>query len=191
MTVTNDNDEMIPTVPTPNHNFATINKAHLRLTKSSPPQILVQPMNVVSTVPPPTMPLSNINGKPKLTTIEADTPAEPIGQAQPELLLYPNRCPPHFALKNQEPLLLSQIKNQDKNVTSTNNAYVSPNKIPSSFLEYSTLPPYPDSVNDSTYETPLPAAYPKTLSNVNSVYETPPESTELANPFDTRLTHLT
>ena len=35
---------------------------------------------------------------------------------------------------------------------------------------------------------PLPDAYPKPLSNVNSVYETPPESTEFANPFDTQLT---
>ena len=48
--VTNDNDQMIPTT---NRNFATINKAHPRLTKSSPPQIPVQPMNVVSPVPPP------------------------------------------------------------------------------------------------------------------------------------------
>ena len=96
---TNSNDEMIPTVPTTNPNFATINKAHLRLTKSSPPQILVQQMNVVSPVPPgppPIMPLSNINGEPKLTTIGADTLAKPIGQTQPILLLYRNEHPPIF-----------------------------------------------------------------------------------------------
>ena len=52
VTVTNSNDETIPTVPTTNCNFATINKARLRLTKSSPPQIPVQPMNVVFPVAP-------------------------------------------------------------------------------------------------------------------------------------------
>ena len=46
--ITNDTDEM---VPIPNCNFATINKAHLRLTKSSPPKILAQPVNVVPPVP--------------------------------------------------------------------------------------------------------------------------------------------
>ena len=46
------------------------------------------------------MPLSNINGKPKFTMIEANTPAGPIGQAQPELLLHPNGCPsPPFSVK--------------------------------------------------------------------------------------------
>ena len=79
VTVTNDNDEMIPMVLTTNHNFTTINKTCLRLTKSSPPQILVQPMNVVSPVPPHVIPLINMNGKPKLIMIEADTPAEPVG----------------------------------------------------------------------------------------------------------------
>ena len=83
--VTNDNYDLIPMVPTPNNNFATINKARLRLTKSSPSQIPLQPKNVVSPVtppaPPPTMSLSNMNGKPRLTTIEVDTPTEPTGQA--------------------------------------------------------------------------------------------------------------
>ena len=77
---------------------------------------------------------------------------------------------------------MSQINNQDKNVTSTNDAHISLDKIPSSHLEYSTLPPHPDSVNDSTYETPLSATYPKPLSNMNSVYETSPE--QPTNPFD-------
>ena len=85
-------------------------------------------MNVVSpvppSIPPPTMSLSNMNGKPKLTMTEVDTPAEPTGQAQPQLLLYPNGHLHHFPLKNQEPLLSSQIKNQDKNVTSTNSAHI-------------------------------------------------------------------
>ena len=190
--VINGYDEMIPTVPTTNCNFATINKSHLRLKKSSPPQILVQLMNVVSpvppSVPPPIMPLNNKNGEPKLTMIEADTLAEPIGQTQPELLLYPNGCPPGFPLKSQEPILsvLVQTNNQDQNVTSTNIAHVSLDKIPSSHSEYSTLPPYPDSVNDSTYETPLSTTFPKPLSNMNSVYETPPE--QPANPFDIRRT---
>ena len=49
--ITNDNDETVPMVPTPNHNFAMINKACLRLTKSSPPKILAQPVNVVPPVP--------------------------------------------------------------------------------------------------------------------------------------------
>ena len=66
------------------------------MTKSLPPKILAQPMNVVSPVPPPTMPLGNINGKPKLTMIELDTSVKHIGQAQSELLLYPNGHPPLF-----------------------------------------------------------------------------------------------
>ena len=63
-----------------------------------------------------------------------------------------------------------------------NAAHISLDKIPSSHLEYSTLPPYPGSVNDSTYETPFFATYPKQLSNMNSVYETPFE--QPANLFD-------
>ena len=95
VTVINGNDEMIPTVPTTNHNFTTINKACLRLTKSSPPQILTQPMKGVSPpLPPLIMPLNNRNGEPKLAMIETDTLAQPIGQTQPELFLYPNGCPP-------------------------------------------------------------------------------------------------
>ena len=125
------------------------------------------------------MPSNNRNGEPKVATIEADTLAQPIGQTQPELFLYPNGCPPSFPSKSQEPLLSSQVNNQDKNTTSTNIAHV--DKIPSSHSEYSTLPPHPD-VNDSTYETPLSATYPKPLSNMNSVYETPSE--QPANLFD-------
>ena len=90
--------------------------------------------------------------------------------------------PPQFSSKGPGTPLSSQINNQDKNARSTNAANISLDKIPSSHLEYSTLPPYPDSVNDSTYETPLSAAYPKPLSNMNSVYETPPE--QPANLFD-------
>ena len=51
VTITNDNDETIPMLPTPNHNFATLNKACLRLAKSSPPKILAQPVNVVPPYP--------------------------------------------------------------------------------------------------------------------------------------------
>ena len=53
------------------------------------------------------MPLSNMNGEPKLTTIEADTLAEPIGQTQPELLLYPNRCPPFSAKEPGTPPVIT------------------------------------------------------------------------------------
>ena len=102
------------------------------------------------------------------------------------LQLYPNGHLPLLPLKNQEPLLLSQTKNQDKNATSTNNIQTHPNRIPSSHSEYSTLSPYPDSVNDSTYETPLSTTYLKPLSNMNSVDETPPESN---NPLDIQLTN--
>ena len=72
--------------------------------------------------------------------------------------------------------------NQDGDIVSNNNVNKQPNRIPSSHSDYSALPPYPDSVNDSTYKTPLSTAYPKPLSNINSVHETPPEPT---NPFDT------
>ena len=97
MTVINGNDGMIPTVPTTNRNFATINKSRLTLTKFSPPQIPVQLMNVVSPVPPtppPIMPSNNRNGETKLAMIESETLAQPIGQTQPELFLYPNGHPP-------------------------------------------------------------------------------------------------
>ena len=170
--VINGNYETILTIPTTNHNFTTINKARLRLTKSS--------------VPLPIMPLNDKNDEPKLATIKADTLAKPIGQTQPELLLYPNGHPPGFPLKSQEPLLLVQTNNQDKNVASTITAHISLDKIPSSHSEYRTLPPYPDSANDSAYETPLSATFPKPLSNMNSVYETPPE--QPANLFDIQRT---
>ena len=105
--VIDGNDGMITTVPTTNRNFATINKSHLRLTKSSPPQIPVQPMNVVSPVlpaPPPIMPSNNRNGEPKLAMIESETLAQPIGQTQPELSLYPNGCPsPVFLHRARNP----------------------------------------------------------------------------------------
>ena len=86
----NDDDEMLPVLRISNHNFATINKAHLRLTKSSLPKIPAQPVNVMPPVPPSALCLSNINDKLKLTMMELDISVEPIGQVQWELLLYPN-----------------------------------------------------------------------------------------------------
>ena len=88
--ITKDNGEMILMSHTPNHNFATINKNHLRLTKSSPPKIPVQQVNVMPPVPPATIHSSNASTKLKLTMAEIDTSAVPIVQAQQELLLYPN-----------------------------------------------------------------------------------------------------
>ena len=71
---------------------------------------------------------------------------------------------------------------------SNHNAQTPPNRTPSSPSEYSTLPPYPASVNDSNYKTPFPDTYPRPLNNVDSVYETPPEPIKPTNPFDAQLT---
>ena len=104
--ITNGNQEMIPMPHTPSHNFATINKTHLRLMKSSPPKILVQPVNVVPPVPLSTICSSNVSVKPKLTMEEIDASVVLINQALQELLLYPHgHLPP---LKGHEPLWLSQ-----------------------------------------------------------------------------------
>ena len=134
--IMNDNSEMIPMSNTPNCNFATINKTHLRLMKSSPPKIPIQPVSVIPPVPPSIICSSNTSTKPKLTTVKIDTSAVPIDQAQQELSLYPNGLPP--PLKNHEPLRSSQSGNQDRDVVTNNNVHTNPHGISSSYSEYFT-----------------------------------------------------
>ena len=73
---------------------------------------------------------------------------------------------------------------------SNHNTQALPNRTPYSPSEYSTLPPYPPSVNNSNYETPFPNTYLRPLNNMDSVYETPPEPTEPTNPFNAQLTDI-
>ena len=109
---------MVPVSHDHNHNFATVNRAHFRLMKSSPPKILAQSVNVVPPVLPDMVHSNDISNKPKLVTAE-DASAIPISQAQQKLSLYPNGQPP-LLLQKCEPVKSSQTVNQDRDITLSN-----------------------------------------------------------------------
>ena len=182
---TSDKDITVPVSHDHNCNFATVNRVHFRLTKSSPPKIPAQPVNIVPPVLPDMVRSNDISDKLKLDTAE-DAPAISISQAPQKLSLYPSGQPP-LSLQKCEPVKLSQTVNQDRDVILSNdNTQTPPNRVSSSPSEYSTLPPYPASANDSIYKTSFPNTHPKALHNVNSVYETLPEPAEPNNSFDTQ-----
>ena len=165
-----------------NCDFATVNRTHFRLMKSSPPKIPAQPVNVVPPVPPDMACSNNIRNT-QLVTAD-DVPAIPTSQAHQKLSLYTNGHPP-LLLKKRELVKSSQTVSQDRQVMlSDDNAQTPLNRISSSPSEYSTLPPYPVSANNSMYETPFLNTYQEPLCNMDSVYETPPEPGKPDNSFD-------